>query len=151
MSLESLVNEGIKTAMKSKEEAELRTLRAIKSAILLAKTSENSTGELTSEDELKLLQKLVKQRMDSLEIYLKQQRQDLATKEQQELDILRKFMPAQLSGEQLQEEVAKIIHDIGAKGPSDMGKVMGLATKKLSGQADGKAIAALVKQLLQTS
>lgn len=151
MSLESLVNEGIKTAMKAKEEAELRTLRAIKSAILLAKTSENSTGELTSEDELKLLQKLVKQRMDSLEIYLKQQRQDLATKEQQELDILRKFMPAQLSGEQLQEEVSKIIHDIGAKGPSDMGKVMGLATKKLSGQADGKAIAALVKQLLQTS
>lgn len=149
MSLESNVNEGIKRAMKAKQEAELRTLRAIKSAILLAKTAENSTGDLSEADEIKLIQKLVKQRQDSLEIYQQQHRGDLAKKEQEELDILRGFLPAQLSQDELRTELSGIIRKLGAQGPADMGKVMGVASKMLSGKADGKAIAAEVKLLLQ--
>lgn len=149
MSLESNVNEGIKVAMKAKQEAELRTLRAIKSAILLAKTAENFSGDLSADDEIKLLQKLVKQRQDSLEIYQQQHRSDLATKEQEELNILKRFLPAQLSQEELRSELSGIIRELGAQGPADMGKVMGVASKTLSGKADGKAIAAEVKLLLQ--
>ncbi len=139
----------MKEAMKAKNEAALRTLRAIKAAIILAKTSEGASGEITEAEEVKLLQKLAKQRKDSLEIFIQQNRGDLAQKEQEELDIINTFLPAQLEGEALEKVVKEIIAEVGASGPGDMGKVMGAATKKLAGQADGKAISAMVKQLLQ--
>jgi uncharacterized protein YqeY len=148
MSLEQKVMTDLKTAMLSKDEKALRGLRAIKAAILLAKTSEGAGGELKEEDEVKLLQKLVKQRKDSLEIYQQQNRSDLAQKEQEEIDIIEKFLPQQLSTEDLQLEIKKIIAETGASSPGDMGKVMGVATKRLAGKADGKTISAAVKNLL---
>ena len=138
----------LKTAMLARDEKGLRSLRAIKAAILLAKTSEGSGGELREEDETKLLQKLVKQRKDSLEIYRQQNRTDLAQKEQEEIEIIEKFLPKQLSADELKAEVSAIINEVGASSPADMGKVMGAATKKLAGKADGKTISALVKELL---
>ena len=134
--------------MLARDEKGLRSLRAIKAAILLAKTSEGSGGELREEDETKLLQKLVKQRKDSLEIYRQQNRTDLAQKEQEEIEIIEKFLPKQLSADELKAEVSAIINEVGASSPADMGKVMGAATKKLAGKADGKTISALVKELL---
>jgi uncharacterized protein YqeY len=148
MSLEKKVNDDIKTAMLARDEAGLRALRAIKAAILLAKTSEGGQVGMSSDDELRLLQKLVKQRRDSLEIFEKQQRADLATKEREEIEVIERFLPGQLSEEALQAVIAEIIAEAGASGPSDMGKVMGLATKRLAGQADGKAISAVVRTLL---
>jgi uncharacterized protein YqeY len=148
MSLENKVMGQLKEAMKAKDEAGLRTLRAIKAAIIIAKTSEGAAGEISEGDEVKLLQKLAKQRKDSLEIFTKQNREDLALKEQEELDIINTFLPAQLEGEVLEKAIREIILEVGATGPADMGKVMGAASKKLAGQADGKAISALVKQLL---
>jgi len=141
----------LKTAMLAKDEKALRSLRAIKAAILLAKTSEGAGGELKEDDEIKLLQKLVKQRKDSLEIYQQQNRTDLAQKEQEEIEIIEKFLPKQLSADELRSEVAAIISEVGASSPADMGKVMGAATKKLAGKADGKTISALVKELLSKS
>ena len=138
----------LKTAMLSKDEKSLRALRAIKAAILLAKTSEGAAGELKDDDEIKLLQKLVKQRKDSLEIYQQQKRTDLAQKEQEEIEVIEKFLPGQLSAEELQLEIKKIIAETGATSPADIGKVVGAATKKLSGKADGKTISATVKELL---
>ena len=148
MSLEQKIMGELKTAMLAKDEKALRSLRAIKAAILLAKTSEGAAGELKEEDEIKLLQKLVKQRKDSLEIYQQQNRTDLAQKEQEEIGIIEKFLPKQLSADELRAEVAAIISGVGATSPADMGKVMGAATKKLAGKADGKTISALVKELL---
>lgn len=148
MSLEQKIMTDLKTAMLSKDEKALRGLRAIKAAILLAKTAEGAGGELNQEDEVKLLQKLVKQRKDSLEIYQQQNRSDLAQKEQEEIDIIEKFLPQQLSAEDLQLEIKKIIAETGASSPADMGKVMGVATKRLAGKADGKTISAAVKNLL---
>ena len=148
MSLEQKIMADLKTAMLAKDEKSLRGLRAIKAAILLAKTSEGAGGELKEDDEIKLLQKLVKQRKDSLEIYQQQNRADLAQKEQEEIEVIEKFLPKQLSGEELQNEIKKIIADTGASSPADMGKVMGVATKKLAGKADGKTISAKVKELL---
>ena len=148
MSLEQKIMTDLKTAMLAKDEKSLRSLRAIKAAILLAKTSEGATGELKEDDELKLLQKLVKQRKDSLEIYQQQNRSDLAQKEQEEIEVIEKFLPKQLSAEELKAEVSKIIISVGASSPADMGKVMGAATKQLAGKADGKTISALVKELL---
>lgn len=148
MSLEQKIMTELKAAMLAKNEGALRSLRAIKAAILLAKTSEGAGGELKEEDETKLLQKLVKQRRDSLEIFQQQNRADLAQKEQEELDVIEKFLPKQLSAEELKEAVAAIIAATGASSPADMGKVMGAATKQLAGKADGKAISALVKELL---
>jgi len=148
MSLEQKIMGELKTAMLAKDEKALRSLRAIKAAILLAKTSEGAGGELKEEDEIKLLQKLVKQRKDSLEIYQQQNRTDLAQKEQEEIGIIEKFLPKQLSADELRAEVAAIISGVGATSPADMGKVMGAATKKLAGKADGKTISALVKELL---
>ena len=148
MSLEQKIMTDLKAAMLAKDEAALRSLRAIKAAILLAKTSEGASGELKEDDETKLLQKLVKQRRDSLEIFLQQNRPDLAAKEQEELNVIEKFLPKQFSPEELKEAVTKIIADTGASSPADMGKVMGVATKQLAGKADGKAISALVKELL---
>lgn len=148
MSLEQKIMSDLKTAMLSKDEAALRSLRAVKAAILLAKTSEGAAGELKEEDEIKLLQKLVKQRKDSLEIFQQQNRSDLAKKEQEEIEVIEKFLPKQLSTEELRASLEKIIKDLGASSPGDMGKVMGTATKQLSGKADGKTISSLVKELL---
>ena len=134
--------------MLAKDEKGLRSLRAIKAAILLAKTSEGAGGELREDDEVKLLQKLVKQRKDSLEIYQQQNRSDLAQKEQEEIEVIEKFLPKQLSIDELKQELSAVILEVGASSPADMGKVMGAATKKLAGRADGKTISALVKELL---
>lgn len=148
MSLEQKIMEQLKEAMKAKNEVALRSLRAIKAAILLAKTAEAGADALSADEEIKLLQKLVKQRRDALEIYQQQQRIDLAQKEQEEIDIIEKFLPEQLSEAALTEAVAAIIAATGASSPADMGKVMGVATRELAGKADGKAISAVVKQLL---
>jgi uncharacterized protein YqeY len=148
MSLEQKIMTDLKTAMLAKDEKSLRSLRAIKAAILLAKTSEGAAGQLKEDDEIKLLQKLVKQRKDSLEIYQQQKRVDLAQKEQEEIEVIEKFLPKQLSADELQLEIKKIIAETGASSSADMGKVMGIATKKLSGKADGKTISAAVRELL---
>lgn len=148
MSLEQKVMTDLKTAMLAKDEKSLRSLRAIKAAILLAKTSEGSSGDLSAEDEVKMLQKLLKSRKDSLEIYQKQNRPDLAIKEEEEIAIIEKFLPAQMSPQALKEALVKIIADTGASSPADMGKVMGVATKQLAGRVDGKSISTLVKELL---
>src|SRR5687767_6327311 len=140
MGLEQKIMADLKTAMLAKDEASLRSLRAIKAAILLAKTSEGASGELKEDDEIKLLQKLVKQRKDSLEIFQQQQRADLAQKEQEEIAIIEKFLPVQLTPEEIRSEVQKIISSTGASSPADMGKVMGAASKQLAGKADGKTI-----------
>ena len=148
MNLEQKIMSELKTAMLAKDEAALRSLRAVKAAILLAKTSEGGSGELKDEDEIKLLQKLVKQRKDSLEIFEQQKREDLAKKEREEIAVIEKFLPQQMSAEEIKTELAKIIASTGASSPADMGKVMGAATKQLAGKADGKTISALVKELL---
>jgi len=148
MSLEQKVMTELKTAMLAKDEAGLRSLRAIKAAILLVKTAEGGGGELKEADEVKLLQKLVKQRKDSLEIFQQQNRTDLAKKEEEEIAVIEKFLPKQLSVEELKEGLAKIIAEAGASSPADLGKVMGIASKQLAGKADGKTISALVKELL---
>jgi uncharacterized protein YqeY len=134
--------------MKSKNEAALRGLRAIKAAIILAKTAEGARDELTQDDEMKILQKLVKQRKDSLEIYQQQNRTDLAQKEEEEIAVIERFLPQQLSADELKAELQQVIAETGASSPADMGKVMGVATKKLAGRAEGKAISAMVKELL---
>lgn len=148
MSLEQTINNDIKAAMLAKEEATLRSLRAVKAAILLAKTSEGAKDALTEDDEIKLLQKLVKQRKDSFEIFEKQNRPELAAKEQEEIDVIEKYLPAQLSASELKEVISGIIEQAGASSPADMGKVMGIASKQLAGKADGKTISAVVKELL---
>ena len=148
MSLEQTINNDIKSAMLAKNEVALRSLRAVKAAILLAKTAEGAKETLGDEEEIKILQKLVKQRKDSLEIFEKQNRPELAQKEKEEIDVIEKYLPAQLSPEELKGIIEKIIADTGASSPADMGKVMGVATKQLSGKADGKAISAIVKELL---
>ena len=148
MGLEQKIMTEMKAAMLSKDEAALRSLRAVKAAILLAKTSEGAGGELKEEDEIKLLQKLVKQRKDSLEIFQQQNRADLAKKEEEEIAVIEKFLPKQMSPEEVKEELVKIIAATGASSPADMGKVMGVATKQLAGKADGKTISSLVKELL---
>lgn len=147
MSLEQKIMEDIKKAMKAKNEAELRTLRAIKSAILLEKTS-GSGVELTEADEMKMLQKLAKQRRDSLDIFTQQNREDLAAKEQEELLIIERFLPKPLTQEELDAALKDIIAQVGASSPADMGKVMGAASKQLAGKADGKMISETVKKLL---
>ncbi len=138
----------MKEAMKAKDEATLRGLRAIKAEIIKAKTEPGAHGEVTAEGELKLLQKLVKQRKDSLEIFEQQKRDDLAQKEKEEIAVIEKFLPKQLGEAELKEVIAKIIAEVGAASPADMGKVMGVASKQLAGQADGKTISAVVKELL---
>jgi hypothetical protein len=148
MSLEQKVMEELKQAMRDKNEAALRTLRAIKAAILIEKTAEGGSDTMTEAAETKMLQKLAKQRRDSLEIFEKQNREDLAQKEREELVIIERFLPAQMSQEELNKELKAIIEQVGAKSPADMGKVMGMATKQLAGKADGKAISETVKQLL---
>lgn len=148
MSLEDRINQEIKTAMLAKDKVRLEALRAVKSAILLAKTEKGASATLPPEAELKLLQKQVKQRKDSAEIYQQQNRPELAANELAEASVIEVFLPKMLSDEELTAELAKIIESVGAKGPSDMGKVMGLASKTLAGKAEGKAIADKVKILL---
>lgn len=148
MSLELTVNGEIKTAMLAKNEAALRGLRAIKSAILLAKTADGKSGDLTEDDEIKILQKLAKQRKDSLEVFVAQNREDLAQKEREELVVIEQYLPKQMDENELREALKAIITTVGASGPGDMGKVMGAATKQLAGKADGKMISAMVKELL---
>ena len=138
----------LKTAMLAKDEAALRGLRAIKAAIILARTSEGAGGELKEADETKLLQKLVKQRKDSLTIYQQQNRADLAKKEEEEIAIIEKFLPQQMDESALKAAVSGIIAETGASSPADIGKVMAAATKQLAGQADGKAINAVARELL---
>lgn len=148
MSLEQKVNEAIKTAMKERNEPELRGLRAIKSAILLIKTSENPKDELTEAEETKLLQKLAKQRKDSLEIYRQQKREDLAKKEEEEIAVIERFLPKQMDENDIKIALTGIMEEAGASSPADMGRVMALAMNKLSGKADGKTISRIVKELL---
>lgn len=148
MSLEQKVMTDLKTAMLAKHEAALRSLRAIKAAILLAKTSEGAGGDLKEEDEVKLLQKLIKSRKDSLEIFTAQHRSDLAVKEEEEIAIIEKFLPKQMSADELKTILKEIISATGASSPADMGKVMGVATKQLAGKTDGKSISTMVKELL---
>ncbi len=148
MSLENEVMSLMKDAMKNKDEALLRGLRAIKAEIIKAKTEPGANGSITPETELKLLQKLVKQRKDSLAIFEQQNRADLAAKESEEIAVIEKFLPASLSEEEVKAAVKAIITQLGATGPGDLGKVMGVATKQLAGQTDGKVIAAIAKTLL---
>lgn len=147
MSLEQRVMGDLKSAMKSKDQAALRGIRAIKAAIVLTKT-DGSGKELDEAGEIKLVQKLVKQRQDSYDIFTKQGREDLAVVEAEEIDVLKKYLPAQLGEDEILPIVKEIIATTGAAGMKDMGKVMGMASAKLSGQADGKTIASIVKQLL---
>src|SRR5215217_5950978 len=148
MNLEEKVMAEMKDAMKSKNEASLRGLRAIKAEIIKAKTEPGAGGQVSADGELKLLQKMIKQRRDALEIYQQQNRADLAQKEQEEIAVIEKFMPAQMSETELRQALQDIITELDAKSPADMGKVMGAATKKLAGRADGKAISTAEKALL---
>jgi uncharacterized protein YqeY len=148
MSLEEKVMAEMKEAMKSKNEATLRSLRAIKAEIIKAKTEPGAGGVVPAEMELKLLQKLVKQRKDSLDIFQQQNRTDLAQKEEEEIAVIERFLPKQLSEDEIRQQVKAAIEATGAAGPQDMGKVMGVVTKQLAGQADGKIISGIVKELL---
>ena len=148
MSLEIQVMEQMKDAMKAKNEALLRGLRAIKAEIIKAKTDPGANRQISEDGEIKILQKLVKSRKDSLEIYQQQNRPDLAQKESEEIAVIEKFLPQQMTADELQEAVKAIIASLGASGPQDMGKVMGVASKQLSGKAEGKAISTAVKSLL---
>jgi uncharacterized protein YqeY len=148
MGLENTIMAELKKAMLAKDEKTLRAIRAIKAAIIIAKTSEGARGELKEEDEVKMLQKLVKQRKDSLLIYQQQNRPDLAQKEEEEIEVIERYLPKQLTAEELKEKLSVIIAGLGAASPADMGKVMGVATKQLGGVAEGKAISAAVKELL---
>lgn len=148
MSLEQKIMDQMKDAMKSKNEPVLRSLRAIKAEIIKAKTEPGANGAISEEGETKLLQKMVKQRRDSLEIFTQQARPELAQKEQEEISVIEQFLPAQMDEATLRAEVSAIIAEVGATSPADMGKVMGVASKKLAGRADGKVISAAVKELL---
>ncbi|MDI9357850.1 MAG: GatB/YqeY domain-containing protein [Phycisphaerales bacterium] len=148
MGLEQKIMEELKEAMKSKDEALMRGLRAIKAEIIKAKTEPNAPTPLTAEIENKLLQKLLKQRKESLQIYEQQNRADLAQKEKEEITTIEKFLPKQLSAEEIKPVVQKIIQDLGVTQASDFGKVMGVASKQLAGKADSKDIATVIKSLL---
>lgn len=148
MALFDQINEDIKSAMKNKEEGRLRALRGIKSAFLLAKTEKGANDELSPEKEIQVLQKLVKQRKESLEIYTAQNRSDLAAAEAEEIAVIETYLPKQMDVTELRTTLSAIIARVGAVGPQDMGKVMGAATKELAGKADGKLISGIVKELL---
>ncbi|MFK7953972.1 MAG: GatB/YqeY domain-containing protein [Ekhidna sp.] len=148
MSLKKTIEQGIKEAMLNKDKDRLRALRAIKSLILLAETEKGGQDELSEDTEMKLLTKAAKQRRDSIEIFEQQKRDDLAATEKAELDVIESFLPKQLTEEEIEVEVKSVIEKVGAQGPQDMGKVMGMATKQLAGKADGKLISMLAKKLL---
>jgi uncharacterized protein YqeY len=146
MTLEEKINTDLKTAMLSKDESALRGLRAIKQSILMAKTS--GGGNISSEEEIKMLQKLLKQRKESVDIYKQQNRGDLAKTELEEIAIIEKYLPAQMNEEQITTELKKLIEASGVKGPSDMGRMMGVASKHFAGKADNKMVSQILKQLL---
>ena len=148
MSLQQQVMTAIKAAMKEKDQTALTALRAVKSAILLMQTESGASEELTEEQELKLLQKLVKQRKDSAAIYLEQDRKDLALPEIDEAEVISQFLPEALSEEEIEKVVVMTIEQVGAEGMKDMGKVMGIVSKELAGQADGKTISTIVRAKL---
>lgn len=148
MSLQQQINDQIKEAMKAKDTLSLESLRAVKSAILLALTEGGAKEELSAEDEIKLLQRLVKQRKDSAAIYQQQGRDDLAAPEIAQAAVIEKFLPTQLSESEIEVVVSKLISENGFSGMANMGALMGLASKQLAGQADGKTISAIVKKLL---
>lgn len=147
MSLKTQIDADIKAAMLARDQGKLLALRDIKKLILLEETKPGAT-ELTEADEMKILQKAVKQRKDSVEIYKTQGRQDLLDKELAEIAVIEVYLPAAMSEEELQSQIAAIIEQVGAKVPSDMGKVMGVASKQLAGKAEGRAISEMVKKLL---
>lgn len=148
MSLTDKINADLITAMKAKEKVALEAIRAAKTAFILARSEKGADSVLTADEELKIIQKLVKQRRESAAIYKEQNRPDLYEKEVAEADVLEKYLPAKMSEEELAKAVGEIIAKTGAKTPADMGKVMGIATKELAGKADGREISALVKKLL---
>jgi uncharacterized protein YqeY len=147
MSLEQKIMTELKAAMLAKNEAKLRGLRAVKAAIILAKTTE-AGKELNEEEEMKILQKLVKQRKESIEIYTNQNREDLAATEREEVEVIELFLPKMMSEDEIRIDIIKLIESVGAKSPADMGKVMGAATKHFAGKADNKIVSAMVKELL---
>jgi len=151
MALQNTIDQEIKTAMLAKDNTRLRGLRAIKAAILLAKTEKGPAAGLSEEAEVKVLQKLAKQRRESAEIYQQQQRDDLYQIEMEELAVIESFLPKQLSREEIEGVVKQVISETGAAGPKDMGKVMGVANQKLAGKADGKTISEIAKTLLAGS
>lgn len=148
MNLKQQIDNDIKKAMLAKNKEELEALRSIKSMILLAETEKGSTSEISSDVENKLLMKAAKQRKESADIFQQQSRNDLAEKELLQLGVINRYLPKQLSEDDVASAIKIIIQEVGANGPQDMGKVMGVATKKLAGQADGKLISDLVKKLL---
>jgi hypothetical protein len=148
MNLENQINEDIKAAMRAKDKKTLEALRAVKSAILLAKTDKGSDGEMAEDIGMKILQKLVKQRKDSADLYTSQNRADLAVDENFQLAVIQKYLPAQMSEEDIRKAVEEIISETGAGSMKDMGKIMGMASKKLAGKADNKLISNIVRQLL---
>ncbi|MCL5130057.1 MULTISPECIES: GatB/YqeY domain-containing protein [unclassified Algibacter] len=148
MALQEEIMTALKSAMKSKDQTALTALRAVKSAILLAQTESGAKEELNEDQELKILQKQVKQRKDSAAIYLEQGREDLATPELAEAEVISQFLPEALSDEEIEKVVVAVIEQTGADGMKDMGKVMGMVSKELAGQADGKTISSIVKQKL---
>jgi uncharacterized protein YqeY len=150
MALLNNLTDELKAAMRAKDTLKLEALRAIKSAVLLAKTASAGDAELSEEEEIKLLQKLVKQRKDSALIFREQNRDDLATPEEAQAEVIAKFLPEQLTTEAIEKIIDDIIAKTGAEGMKDMGKVMGMASKEMEGKADGKTISTIVKQRLNT-
>ncbi len=150
MSLKQEIDNDIRKAMLAKNKGELDALRSIKSLILLAETEKGATGEVSREAENKLLMKAAKQRKESADIFEQQGRKDLADKELLQLEVINRYLPKQLSEAEVEKELAAVIQEVGATGPQDMGKVMGVASKKLAGQADGKRIAEVVRKLLSS-
>jgi uncharacterized protein YqeY len=148
MSLKQTIDNDIKKAMLAKNKEELEALRSIKSLILLAETEKGGAGDIAADTENKLLVKAAKQRKEAADIFIQQNRKDLADKELGQLEVINRYLPKQLSESEVTDAIKAVIAEVGAKGPQDMGKVMGVATKKLAGQADGKVISELVKKLL---
>ncbi len=148
MGLSMQITEEIKMAMRAKDTVALESLRAVKSAILMAQTESGASQELTNDEETKLLQKLVKQRKDSARIYIEQGRQDLADPELAQAEVISKFLPEQMTADEVEEAVAKIVSDNGFTGMADMGKVMAMVSAELAGKADGKTISTIVKKSL---
>ena len=148
MSLKVQIEADIKKAMLAKQKEELKALRAIKAMILLAETDKGSSGEVSADEEMKMLMKAVKQRKDSAQIYKDQNRQDLYAVEIAEVEVIERYLPKQMSEEEVEAEIKKIIDQLGAQGPQDMGKVMGMASKALAGKADGKTISVIAKRIL---
>lgn len=148
MALVNSIDNDIKAALKAKDQARLRALRSIKSALLLAQTEKGASRDLSADTELKILQKLAKQRNESLELYEQQNREDLAIKEREELAVIQEYLPKQMTPVELETALNEIIAEVGATSPQDIGKVMGVASKRLAGKAPGQEIAAMAKKLL---